>query len=494
MMSFRRVHRKDVRRERGMPTIRVMKMKYARMLFDGCVGFVVVAAFLTVTGCDKTPPQVQLLGRVLDLADNAPVEGAQVQAVDIAGTPVGDTAMTDAEGRFELTVPQMYDPDEGEQEGEAGEYGVYMLRCQAPGYQGFPDAVRPSLPIDMGLAVKAEFAGDTVFGKQVIDETVTTLTVIKLIALVGDVNLLGSISGHLVLSRDAAESTGALVAAVDESTGEAYTGFSGLNGEYVIFNVPAGVYRVEAYAQGMQFDPRSGITLGAGEDRTDVDFSESANPLNTVRGDIQIVNAPGGSVTSVILVLESTFDETAVRGVVPPGLRAGDVTGAFVIENVPDGRYVVLAAFENDGLVRDPDESIAGTDIVHIEVPGAGGANDITIPDSFKVTEALAVVAPGAEGPEAVASLTPAFVWADDSSEDGYELRVLDSFGNEVWHTEAAEVSGSADVSLLYAGPALEPGMFYQFRVVSFRDVQDARTYISATEDMKGVFYFEETQ
>jgi hypothetical protein len=38
---------------------------------------------------------------------------------------------------------------------------------------------------------------------------------------------------------------------------------------------------------------------------------------------------------------------------------------------VPDGKYVALAAFENDGLVRDPDTSIGGTQIVHLTVSGA---------------------------------------------------------------------------------------------------------------------------
>ena len=36
----------------------------------------------------------------------------------------------------------------------------------------------------------------------------------------------------------------------------------------------------------------------------------------------------------------------------PPSITNGE---AWTIEGVPDGRYVVLAAFENDSCVRDPD-------------------------------------------------------------------------------------------------------------------------------------------
>ena len=178
--------------------------------------------------------------------------------------------------------------------------------------------------------------------------------------------------------------------------------------------------------------------------------------------------------------------ENVARGEVPPGIRAANVDGAFTIDGVPSGRYVVLAAFENDQLVRDPDESIGGTQIVHIEV----GGSDITISEGFKVTEALVVVQPGAEGPDPIATQTPTLEWADDSSEDGYTLVVYDAFGEELWSDEIEGVSGSKTVTVVYGGPPFEVGMYYQFRVTSFRDTNDGRVSISTTEDLKGVFYY----
>lgn len=246
---------------------------------------------------------------------------------------------------------------------------------------------------------------------------------------------------------------------------------------------------MQGYAAGVQLDAVS-ASLEAGENVSDVELLQSDQPLNTVSGNVQIVNAPGESVTSVVLSVESTFEETAARGKVPPGLRVGDITGAFSITDVPDGRYVVLAAFENDELVRDPDQTIGGTRIVRIDVPDPVTGNTIDLSEGFKVTGALGVVQPGAAGPEQIDTITPTFEWEDDSSEDVYEIRVFDAFGNEIWQDEIGSVTGSATVTHTYAGPALEVGMFYQFRVTSFRERSGERTAISTTEDLKGVFFY----
>ena len=48
------------------------------------------------------------------------------------------------------------------------------------------------------------------------------------------------------------------------------------------------------------------------------------------------------------------------------------------------------------------------------------------------------------------------------------------------------------DVSLPYDGPALEPAMYYQWRVTSVRRLGETpECKISTTEDLRGVFYTE---
>jgi len=422
---------------------------------------------------------IVIRGDVLALLDDATIEGALVQAVDINGAAIGTSGTTDADGRYELTVPALRD------ENGAPLEGIYTLRVQAAGFQEFPTALRPALPLDATSAV-ADGAGGQggSTGEGSVDFVIeNALTTVKLIALPGDTSLLGSIVGTVSAEKNA----GILVIA--EGTAGTLTGFSDSEGVFTIFNVPAGSYAVSGFAAGVQLDDTN-VTLDIGENVQGVDLPGADRPLSTVSGNVQIVNAPGGSMTSVVLAVESTFVEAAGRGAVPPGLRVGEIEGAFTIEEVPDGRYVVLAAFENDNLVRDPDQTIGGTAIVRIELPNPDGSGLLTLSEGFKVTEALNVVSPGSDGPEEIAPGAPVFEWEDDSSEDGYEIRVFDAFGDLVWTDETASVSGSATVTRTYAGPDLEPGVFYQFRVTSFRDRTGGRTAISATEDLKGVFYF----
>jgi hypothetical protein len=410
---------------------------------------------------------VSITGYVLNLADDAAIAGARVQAVDPNGAAVGTSAITAEDGSYTLQVPAVRNLDGTPVEGQ------YTLRSQAQTFQEFPTALRPALPIEVDIAVASSESW-------IIESPQTTM---KLIGLPGDTSTLGSIAGTV----RAEPSAGLLMVA--ENAARALTGFTDSQGEYVIFNVPAGSYTVAGYAAGGQFEPTA-ATVAAGEHIVGVDLTASSEPLGSVSGSVQIVNAPGGSLTSVVLAVESTFDEISNRGSVPPGLRAGDISGAFTIEGVPAGRYVVLAAFENDGLVRDPDLNIGGTDIVHIAVPDPVQGAALALPEGFKVTGALGVITPGADGPQDVDSSTPELTWEDDSSEDGYQIKVFDAFGTELWSGEVNSVSGSAQVSEIYAGPPLEPGMLYQFKVISFRERNGSRSAISATEDLKGVFIY----
>ena len=411
---------------------------------------------------------LEIQGAVIDSTTKEGIAGALVQAVDPNETAVGTSAETGGNGSFTLTVPAVRNA-----EGEPAE-GTYTLRSQAAGYQPFPTAIRPALPQEAVSAVEGDAAW-------VLESTLTT---VELLPLPGGTSGLGSISGTV----DADTYAGVLLVA--EGGGGGYPGFSDSEGQYTIFNVPAGSYTVGGYIAGEQYEPVD-ITLTAGADQSGVDLTGSDSYLSSVSGTVQLVEAPGGAQTSVILAVESTLVEDAARGLVPPGLRVGNVTTQYTIEGVPDGRYVVLAAFENDGLVRDPDQTIGGTNIVHIEVPDPDSGNAVSISEGFKVTEALEIYYPGAEGPEAVTAAIPTLIWADDASEDGYEIQVFDAYGNEIWSEECDRVTGEETVEQVYAGPALEEEMYYQFRVTSFRDKQGGRTFISTTEDLKGVFYRE---
>lgn len=424
---------------------------------------------------------VVITGQVFDLADATGIGDALVAAADDVGAVVTDVAVTDATGDYELQVPVTRDATGNLLK------GIFTLRAAAADYVPYPYGIRPAIPVDVTSAAHQD-------GRYLYSSPTTD---IGLIALPADQQGAGSIAGTVQ-----AERAGGTLVVAECGTAPCPTGFADRSGAYTIFNVPDGSYTVRGYKAFLFLDPVD-VTLSGKPDLTDVDLLPSTDSTGIVRGSVNIVNPGDGTFTSVVLVPESTFQQitdTFVRGEVAPGLRAPpppaapDVTGAFVIEGVPAGRYVVLAAFENDFLVRDPDPNIAGTQIVHVELPDPGTqATDITLATSFKVTGALTMVGPGADGPEAVDDpSTLTFIWMDDSSEDGYEIAVYDAFGELVWTDPAVpRVTGADTVEVAYPSDAtpLQPGMYYQWRAVSYRSHGGINGPISTTEDLLGVFY-----
>jgi hypothetical protein len=441
-----------------------------------CAG-TLICAELQAGGYACYPPVI-ITGNVFNAATKAGVTGAHVLALDAQATAITDVAISDAMGNYQLDLPVQRGMD-----GAPIDIS-FTLRGSASGYQTFPGGLRTALPIKTSEAKADKKAW-------IID---TTLTDISLIALPMDQQGLPSISGKVITDKGA----GGVLVVADGGNG----GISAVTdkaGGYTIFNVPNGTYTVRGYAAGLQLDPA--MATVSSQPLMGVDLTTSTNALGTISGNVNIVNAPGGSLTSVVLVVKSTFSDTFVRGEVPRGLRTPlsgppNVSGAFTIADVPEGEYIVLAAFENDGLVRDPDPNIAGTQLVSVQMASPGTA--VALPTSFKITEALAVIGPGADAPEAV-TMAPKLQWADDSSEDFYTVVVYNAYGELVWCAADASImpgcaagnvpkSTSSPVSVDYGGP-LEPGMYYQFRATSWRTPGGKPGPIAATEDLRGVFY-----
>jgi len=413
------------------------------------------------TGCFAP---VVLRGNVFELGNDTGIEGATVVALDANRSPASTVATTGATGDYEIRVSRQRDVD-GNPSG-----GDVTLRADAAGFQTFPGGIRQALPIDVS-------APDDEDGVLVVETAATDIGLIALPAGSGTNVIFGSV-------EIPSDSTGVLVVAeTSGASAEGFTAIADREGVYRIFNLPDGAFTVLGYAQGANYGAQDASVSGGQEVR--VDLSLTSDVPGTVTGSVQIVNPGAGKDTSYILVVESTFDETLARGETPPGLRAPEGTelvpsGSWVIEGVPAGKYKVLGAFENDRLVRDPDFGQGNTEIVRVEVTAG---QSVEAP-SFKITGSLDVISPGAEGPEEVTG-TPVFSWVDDSSEASYRLDVFDTFGEIIWTVPVPGSSGS-NPEVTYGGPALESGMFYQFRVTSF-DGKDVP--LSMTEDLKGVFF-----
>jgi hypothetical protein len=409
-------------------------------------------------------------GRVFGALDGVGLENATVVGLDPNGAARTRVARTQSDGSYELPISIKRNED-----GSPVEEAI-TLRVAAADHQPFPLAPRAALPIQLGTATSMKVSQRTVYRVQ------NAATDVALIPLPESQR--GGVTVSGVVSTNPAG--GVLVLAVVGNQAQS-TAVSDSDGEFVLFNVTPGQLTLEGYRAGIAIAPQTVTAPATG--LTDVQLSAATAQLATVSGNISIVNASGGLTTSVILAVASTFDSSTARAEAPAGLRMSNVTGAFEIANVPPGRYAVLAAFENDLLVRDPDQGIAGTDIVFIDVGSAG--SPVALAQTFKVTGALAVISPGAQDVEEMPLGTINLTWADDSSENGYELRVYDALGTVVHEDNMIpSVTGSNKVQYALEAGSFEPGMLYQFRVWSWKMKarQTARTYISASEDLRGAF------
>ena len=426
---------------------------------------------------------IEIRGMVIDAIDESPIEGARVLALDDTGAPLGEVAISDAEGRYVLPVSIPRDAD-----GNPSTTLTLTLSGSAVDYQIYPSGLQPAFPVSTADIQDAEDDPDDDSDDHLrfIDNASTTVALLPL----DDADKGGfTISGRVGAADSDMDGAGTLVVA--EGADASYT-IADDAGAFTLFNVAEGTVTVGGYRGGLEIVPE---TVEVSADVEGVVLELGTDGVSTVSGSVNIVNAPGGSATSVVLIPAALFNETFEFGPVPFALRApepgveANVSSSWSIPGVPAGTYKVIASLENDLLVRDPDASIAGTDILEVTVVAG---EDFAIQDSFKVTEALAVVGPGAEDPETVTG-TPTFEFADDSSEDRYEVVVHDALGNEVWRDDQIPgVSGSATVTVDYGGPGLTPGMYYRFQATSWKDGNPAPTALSRTEDLRGVFVYGE--
>ena len=410
---------------------------------------------------------IKIKGNVYSLVDKSAIKGAIVCAVNKADGTVSDMAVTGDNGSYTVEVTA---------EREGGNKPIneaWGLNASADKFMSVPSFIRPSIAVTI-----ADFIPE--------DNNYTysdALTDIGLAAINGTGELF-TVSGRL-----GGEDAGAMVVLEGCSAPPCPYGYTAKQGDFTIFNVPQKTYSAAAYKKDVSYET---LSIDISSDTQNVVLKKKlGNVTGTVSGSVNIVNPGQGDATSIVLVPESLFHETLKKGILVPGLRApesGDpnIKGAYTITGVPEGSYVVLAAFENDYLVRDPDPNIAGTQIVHVTMPDAG-SYDKSI-DAFKVTGSLDIVFPGAgDAPDALSNLSEV-VFVDDSSEDQYMLVLYNMYGDTIWEKTIPGQSGGANVTVPYDGPALENGVYYQWNVTSFHNGGP----ISTSEDLKGIFYVTE--
>lgn len=451
---------------------------------------------------------VLVTGRVFDAANADStangLAGARVVGQDVNGAPISPVALTTTTGAYQLAVRAVRSP------GGAPAAGSVTLRVDREDYEPFPSGLRTALPIALSGAT-------VVNGRWTVRSDVTDVALAPLQT---------PAAGKIVGTVQAMPAGGALVVA--ESGGAAYTAVPGSDGSFAIFNVPDGVTTVAAYAKGANYGRATVTVNAAGTNPVTATLARTAVPAATVRGGLNFVAATQWDFTSILLVVASTFDPVRVRGLVPPGLRAGGITktSGWTIAGIPDGHYRVLAAFETDYLVRDPSD-IGGAAVLEFQVRNGvpllmDGTTSAALLEQFKITGAVRLTAPlpnvagvcttsaaplalpanpALLGPRpcSTTSLAPSFAWEAYSATDAYELTVLNDRGLVAWRalidgTQEAVTYGSTDPAIVDStlDPAvlLTTGGTYQVRLKSL-DLDNQGAVIgtkSVSEDLLGVF------
>jgi hypothetical protein len=416
---------------------------------------------------------VLVKGEVFDLVTQRALGQTRLVALDVNRAPVSAVSTSGADGTYSLGVPSRRNSD------GAPVSAPITLRADRTGYQSFPGGVRIAIPFDLSSAAHASGAW-TVQVSGLTDVGLAASTPTGTASIHGTVGVPPIHGGVLVVAEPAAGGAG-------------ITGIADRSGSYAIFNLPGGAtYNVTPYAAGVNYTPGT-VSLVAGDDKQ-VDISIGNSTTATVTGSVNPVGPnASGLPTSLILVVKSTFNALG-RGDAPPGLRdpaSGlGVTSAFSIIGVPNGTYVALAAFENDGLVRDV-ATTGGT--APLEVVVSHGVMT-SAAGSFKITSPVNLTSPAptdASGAALGMTLPLQFAWDAYSATNHYGVTVYDTFGNVQWSLDDVPPTSNT-VSVRYGqggspnpAPALVPGMYYQVRVEAFGTQS---TQYTRTEDFKGVF------
>ena len=369
----------------------------------------------TLLGCF---PPIKVNGNVfnMDVTVSKPIEGAFVVGM-LSGSGISsDRVTTNSTGNYSILLRLQRDSRALPTNEDA-----LHLSVSAMNFETYPGLLRPSLPItfdniscsEVGCFVHSGF---------------TSVGLYSLDAGVIRYSIIGKIS----------EKKGGVLVVAECDTAPCQTAYSDKDGAFSILNVPVGTYSVKAYIVGKNY---SAVAVDVVDKNIEgVQLELNSSPLSTLNGSINIVNAPGELKSSIVLMPAVTFIESFAKGMIAPGLRAPDpgvepnISGDYTITGIPDGEYYVLAAFENDFLVRDPDPNIAGTQILKVTFPDASNNYDITI-GNFKITEAIEIIFPGAEKPEQIFE-NPTFSWKRDASATHYIIKVYSSQGVVVWEID----------------------------------------------------------
>ncbi len=419
----------------------------------------IVLGMFIIWSCNKKDddPQVTgfINGAVIDATDDTPLSESRIIVFNAdTNEPVGEIIKSGEDGRFSLEL----DP------------GNYYIRVSRQGYIDSPPKGISAVPFTVVIGATDE---------QTIELYPSELTNV------------GVVSGSVTEGENPV--AGVLVVAVQTSGHEGYSSITDQNGEYIIYNIPANTYKVQAWVSEYNSDEID-ATITSGSETSNVDILLTSGTSNTFTGLIRNLATENKDVD--ISLIHSITHETI------PGLTTQSENLSYTISGIPDGVYLARASFENDERVMDPDRIAKfGEPIVDI----SGGS---TIDLQFDVTGAVTINSPtnvpDTNIPFEITETNPTFEWTPYSSTSDYIIEVMESNGNIIWggfdtsgslpHKNIIIPSGQTSIEFnedeSASIPSLEPGKVYRWRIFASKDDKNSDTgwtLISASEDQLGL-------
>ena len=280
---------------------------------------------------------------------------------------------------------------------------------------------------------------------------------------------------------------GVLVVAHAGSAG--YSTVSDNNGNFTIYNVPAGSYYVQGFIASYNSDS----------------VSATVTASSSVTANLSLASGASGAVTGNITYLATTNKDVDVSIINPytresiPGLTTMTSGGSYTLSNVPNGNYIARATYRNDTLVMDPDWILKNGEPT-VTVASASATRNFSVTGSVLLSSPTND--PSSTVPVKVSGTTPTFSWAAYPSTSDYAVEVSDENGNVIWGgftgSGAAIVRNvtvpASQTTIVYnsdnsAKQPLQAGHFYRWRIYACKNVTGTPSWklISVSEDQMGL-------
>jgi hypothetical protein len=406
---------------------------------------------------DSAPTTGQLKGIIKDATTLSPIESVSVVVFNADNnSPIGQTLKTNASGEFSADLAP----------------GNYFVKLSRQGYYPVPPPSLDAVPfaISLGQITQSD-------AQMFPASTANT----------------GWIVGKVSSGRTAVQ--GALVVATDGQNKTAFSTSSDQNGDYSIYNVPAGTFNVQAYLASYNSSVvAASVTTGNATAGINIDLQKTASAILT--GNIRNLSIDNKDVD--ITLVHPITKETI------PGLTTTSINLAYSLGNIPNGTFIARASYKNDMRVMDPDRITKfGEPTIAVS---AGTCSPSTL--TFDVTGPVTLNGPTNPLSSTVpvsASTRPTFSWTAYPSTSDYVIEVMDaSTGQIVWG--GFDKSGplpvkkiiipSSQTSITYNSNSqatisdLGPGKIYRWRIyASKNDVTQSTGWslISTSEDQVGL-------